>query len=71
MRVHRFSGEALRVRRQAAGLRREAIAIHLGRSAETIGLWERDSVSPSARQVADLAQLLGCAPGDLFAEVDQ
>jgi len=67
--VQRFNGTKLRELREQAGLTREHVAIAIGRSAETVGLYERGKVMPPASLVAAMADELGCPAGDLFTRV--
>lgn len=67
--MQRFDGQELRRRRETSGQRREAVAVELGRSAETVALYEKNKVDPPASTVAKLADLLGCDAGDLFTSI--
>ena len=67
----RFSGDVLRERREAAHLQREALALRVGRSAQTIALYELGAVSPPVEILSRLADALECVPGDFFAEVER
>jgi transcriptional regulator with XRE-family HTH domain len=64
--VYKFQAARLRERRQALDLPPEHIALAVGRSSETVGMWERGNVLPNPNQLATLAELLHCAPGDFF-----
>jgi transcriptional regulator with XRE-family HTH domain len=52
------AGEHLRALRRKAGLRRSDLAMRLGVSDETIRLWEKGSVQPSADHLARLIALM-------------
>jgi transcriptional regulator with XRE-family HTH domain len=41
------------------------------RSARTVYGWEKGEAVPSALQLAALADLYGCHPGDFFSEGDK
>lgn len=64
---HRFSGAELRRRRVAAGKSRTVLAYEIGRSEQTVSLYERGSVDPPAVVLGRLATAVGCLPGDFFA----
>lgn len=49
-------GLRIRVARDAAGLTQEALATAVGTTAEVIGTYERDKVTPSRERVAEIAQ---------------
>jgi transcriptional regulator with XRE-family HTH domain len=66
--MHQYAPHRVRELRLAAGLRRERVAVEFDRSAEAIRAWEDGRGSPSARQLAKLADLLQCQPGEFFAE---
>lgn len=69
--MYRFRPDRLRAARRANGLRYEAVALPMNRSARTICGWEAGEAVPNVNQLADLAELLGCHPGDLFEEVNK
>lgn len=64
--MHTFSGPALRRHRTARNVRREALALAVDRSAQTIQLYEIGKVDPPASVVARLADALDVDPGALF-----
>ena len=64
--MHRFAPARLRERRSSLGIPPERLALDLERTAQTVSLWERGRVSPSAQQIAKLADLLQCEPGDFY-----
>lgn len=68
--MRRFSGQQVRNRRQAAGLRPEHLAVAVGKSAAAIHAYEVGTIDPPSSVVAGLAAALGCAPGDLFADAE-
>lgn len=63
-----FSGQRMREVRTAAAIKREQLAIDIGRSADAIRSYESGRVDPPASIVGALARALGVRPGDLFAE---
>jgi transcriptional regulator with XRE-family HTH domain len=65
-----FSPEELRRRRGAAGMSREELAFRVGRSFQSIGFYESGAVQPPVRILVRIAEVLGCEPGELFAEAD-
>lgn len=65
-----LSGANLKARRIAAGFTREAVAIEQARTAQTVMAWETGRQVPSGRQLAELAVMYGCMPGDFFVEVE-
>ena len=66
-----FSGSRLADARQAAGLRREAVAVAVDRSLPTIVGYELGRVDPPASIVARLADAVGVAAGDLYERGNQ
>jgi transcriptional regulator with XRE-family HTH domain len=64
--VQRFSGAKLRKAREAAGLRREHIAVATERSADSVVSWELGRARPSMDALTRLAACLDVAVGDLF-----
>jgi DNA-binding XRE family transcriptional regulator len=68
--VQRFSGELLRQARIAAGKSREAVAVGIERSAQTVMLYELGHVDPPVEIVGRLAHLLGVEVSDLFERVE-
>ncbi len=62
----RFDGRRLRQLREARGMRREALALAVGRSFGALALYERGAASPPAVILGRLAAALGCEVGDLF-----
>ena len=69
--MYQFDPTQIERCREAAGLRRERIAVDQDRSAETIKLWEHGRVTPNARQIAKLADLLGCEVSDFYVAGSQ
>ena len=61
-----FSPRRLREAREAAGHRREAIAVQVDRSYETVAAYELGRVMPPAPILAQLAGLYGCRVDDFF-----
>jgi transcriptional regulator with XRE-family HTH domain len=66
MHAHRFSGAALRARRQQLNIRPERMAVQVDRSLAAIAQDEKNTTDPPASVVCALADALGCHPGDLF-----
>jgi transcriptional regulator with XRE-family HTH domain len=64
------TGEHLRALRRKAGLRRSDLAGRLGVSDETIRLWEKGSVQPSADRLARLIALMALEADGWSALVD-
>jgi Helix-turn-helix domain len=62
-----FSGERLKVAREAAGFRREEVSIATGRSIWSIIGYETGKTEPPASVISDMAAMLGVEPGDFFA----
>jgi transcriptional regulator with XRE-family HTH domain len=61
-----WRGDALRLRRIAAGWTTESLAERIGVSKSTLARWEADEHSPSSESVADLAEALD-VPRTVFA----
>ena len=59
MHAHRFSGGALRARRQAVGIRPELLAVKVDRSLPSLFHYEQNRTDPPASVVAALADALG------------
>lgn len=64
-----FSSHLLRQRRRESGVTREQAAVASGHALNTLGRWERGEFTPSASDLAALADLYGCSPADFFVEV--
>ena len=64
--MQRFSPERLRSARQATGLRPEASAVAVDRSAITVRFWETGRSVPNANQLAALAELYGTYPSAFY-----
>ena len=60
-----WSGNALRLRRLVSGISATKLGKTLGVSQSTVLRWEKELGTPTAPQTRRLADLLGCAPGDL------
>ena len=60
-----FSGTRLRQQREAAGKRRESVAIEVDRSYASIIAYESGRAAPPAKIVGALADSFGC-PVDAF-----
>lgn len=59
--------QRLRALRQARGLRREEVAVGIGRSYEMVALLERGEARPSAQTLRRLCRVLACGPEVLGA----
>jgi len=64
-----FSGVRLRSLREAADLRREALAVAVDRSFSSVVKWERDENVPTAHDIGNIAHALGVGVEELFDEV--
>ena len=64
--MQRAIGEAVRARREAAGLSMRALAVHVGVSQPFLSKLERGSTAASISTLYRLAAALGVAPGDLL-----
>jgi transcriptional regulator with XRE-family HTH domain len=60
--------QRLRALRRACGMRREEVAVSIGRSYEMVSLLERGGARPSAETLDRLCDVLACEPEDLGAE---
>ena len=69
--MQRFSGSRIRVRRERLNQSREQLAGAIGRSAETIALYERAVVVPPGPVLVCIANALGCEVGDFFEEAER
>lgn len=52
-----FNGDRLREAREGADLKREAIALEVDVTAQTVGAWERGSGEPYATQLSKIAAM--------------
>lgn len=68
MNTHRLDSNALRVARNAAGLRQADVAERLGRTPSAIAHMERGTLNPPMTTIAEIAEVLGVATSDLLAE---
>lgn len=68
MPANRFDPHRLRALRQRADLSPEQLAIEIGRSAQTIGMYERGGVTPPVACLAGLAEALNADIGDFFTD---
>lgn len=57
---------ALRARRQAADLSQDALGRRAGADRQAVNRAENQAVGPTVDQVYQLADALGCTPGDLL-----
>ncbi len=58
-------GSVLRNHRYNAGLRPKEVAVHVGRSVQTVTGWEKNKRAPSVAQLGQLASLYGVSIGEL------
>jgi ribosome-binding protein aMBF1 (putative translation factor) len=65
----RFSPSKLRKQREVAGLSREALAVAIDRSWQSVYQYERGRVLPSTEALLRLASALGCELDELCEEV--
>jgi transcriptional regulator with XRE-family HTH domain len=63
-----FSGVRLRSLREAANLKREALAVATSRSFSSVVKWERDENIPSANDIGRIAEALGCGVEEFYAD---
>lgn len=66
--ARRFSGARLRQVREAAGLRREHLAVRIDRSVPSIADYERDRYVPATPVLCRLADALGCPVDALLVD---
>jgi transcriptional regulator with XRE-family HTH domain len=66
--ARRFSGQLLREKRTAAGIRPELLALRIGRSVYSVHEYERGRVQPPIPVLGDIAAALNCALTDLLSE---
>ena len=64
----RFDGKLLRQKRVAAGRRREAVAVAIGRSMQSVIAYENGRIDPPVSVVGRLAAVLACSPNDFYNE---
>jgi transcriptional regulator with XRE-family HTH domain len=64
--VQQFSPRRLRDAREAAGVRREAVALLVDRSYEAVSSWELGRATPPTPVLAQLAGIYGVNVADLF-----
>ena len=63
-----FSGARSRQLRVNAGLRTEAVAMHIGRSWYSVTEYEKGRVTPSTPTLVAMADLYGCTIDAFFEE---
>jgi len=63
----RLDPDVLRVARVRAGLTREELATRIGRSAQSVGLYERGVMNPDPDIIVAIADALGVEPLDIMA----
>jgi DNA-binding XRE family transcriptional regulator len=68
--TRKFSPERLRQLRRDAGLSHTALAYMVSRSEQTIYLWERGAVTPSAETLVRVVEALDCTLDDLYEEAE-
>lgn len=54
--------------RQGMGLTQAELAAQVGVNQNTLSIWESEHALPRTRDLPRLAQVLGCAIGELFAD---
>ena len=64
----RALGARLRRERERTGLRREAVALQLGKTFSTVTAYERGAIMPPLDVLIDLAKLYGTTCGALLDE---
>jgi transcriptional regulator with XRE-family HTH domain len=64
-----FDGKEFRRLRKQAGIRPEAMAVALGRSAATVRFYEQGRAEPTIAMVGKIAAQLGCDPLALLQTV--
>ena len=57
----------LEARRLEAGMSTEQVAAEMGVTRKTVCEWESELYLPKTRQLPQLAEVLGCGIGSLFA----
>ena len=65
-RLRRRFGANVRVQRQAQGLSQQVLARRIAITQSSLSAIENGECFVTARTLAGLATVLGCAPGDLF-----
>ncbi|WP_042389696.1 helix-turn-helix domain-containing protein [Streptacidiphilus melanogenes] len=66
--AQRFSGQLLREKRIAAGIRPELLALQIDRSVWSVAEYERGTVQPPIPVLSRIADVLGCALTDLLTD---
>lgn len=56
--------------REAAGLQQKQVAEGMGVLQSAVSNWETEVALPKARQLPQLAEVLGCSVSDLFVHVE-
>ena len=65
-----FSPDALRRRREAAGLTQNALAAKIGTNQATVAYWERGTSNPQLGLFFGLVRALDCKITDLLVDLD-
>jgi len=66
--MKKFSKDALRAARKAAGYTQKALGEAIGTTEQHIQKWEYGKVEPSATYLLHMQILLNCTPSDLLTE---
>lgn len=56
--------------REAIGLQQKQVAEHMGVLQTAVSNWENEVALPKARQLPQLARVLGCSIDDLFVSLE-
>lgn len=67
----KFNGSAVATRRCELGMRPEALAVAIGRSASSVYLYERGAVEPPISVASRIAEVLGMEVADIFTVTDR
>lgn len=59
-------GAKIRQFREQAGLTQKQLAEAVGVDQSAVARWENDENNPTAARIMQIADVLGCNPGDLF-----
>lgn len=59
-------GEKIRQLREQAGLTQKQLAEAVGVDQSAVARWESGENHPTAERIMQIADVLGCNPGDLF-----
>lgn len=59
-------GAKIRQLREQAGLTQKQLAEAVGVDQSAVARWENEENNPTAARIMQIADVLGCNPGDLF-----